>query len=260
MAGDTINAPMFGIKMILPAHWNGFLARGTEVFTLESDTALGTTIMVFPSEEDLNKIEARWNGGVELSPGMDLVPTEPPKIREGKLKSEFKFSGDENRIGYSFAQCGDFGYCYTALLVVNKSSAHHYRDVVDKLSDYVSFYEPTLTDFYGDYNWSEQLKGKYMVTYESAGGYSVKQNHLWLCEDGTFISRIKRKGGFKGTTGDYKGKLRGTYQIDGVGSTGKLLLNFDKLSPLELPLEIKEDVVYMNGLRYSVASEHDQCK
>jgi hypothetical protein len=260
MAGDTINAPMFGIKVILPEHWNGFLARGTEVFTMESDTALGTSIIVFPSEEDLSKIEARWKGGVALSPGMDLEPTVPPKIREGKLSSQFKFTGDDNRVGYSFAQCGEFGFCYTALLVVDKSRAPLYRNVVDELSEYVSFYEPTLTEFYGDYDWSEELKGKYMVSFESAGGYSVKQNHLWLCEDGTFVSRIKRKGGFKGTTGKYKGKLKGTYQAEGIGSTGKILLNFEKLSPLEMPLEIKDDVVYMNGLRYSVSSEHNQCR
>lgn len=260
MAGDTINAPMYGIKVILPEHWNGFLARGTEVFTMESDTAMGTSIIVFPSEEDLSKIEARWQGGVEISPGMDLMPTVPPKIREEKLSSEFKFTGDETRLGYAFAQCGDFGFCYTALLVVDKSRAPLYRDVVDDLSDYVSFYEPTLTEFYGDYNWSEELKGRYMVSYERGGGYGTKQNHLWLCDDGTFVSRIKRKGGFKGTTGNYKGKLKGTYLIEGIGSTGKILLNFEKLSPLELPLEIKDDAVYMNGLRYSVQAEHDQCR
>ena len=258
LAGETIESPLYGIKLVLPDHWNGFLARDTEVFTLNSDTTLETSIMIFPSEENLKAIESRWNSKVELSPGMELIPSEPPRIRDGKLKSEFTFSGDQTRMGYSLAQCGDFGFCYTAFLIINKSSGPKYQGVLDKLSEHIGFFAPTLTSIYGDYNWADQLKGKYVVTYETAG-YSVKQNHLWLCEDGTFQARIKRKGGFKGSTGKYKGKLRGTYQIEGIGANGKILLNFEKLSPLELPLEIRDDVVYMNGLRYSI-SEHNQCK
>ncbi len=258
LSGDTILSPLYGIKLVLPDHWNGFLTRGTEVFTLSSDTTGETSIMIFPSEESLKKIETRWNGHMELSPGVDIIPVEPPKIKDGKLQSEFNFSGNENRMGYSIAQCGDFGFCYTAFLIINKTSGPYYGNVMDKLSQYISFFEPTISDFYGDYNWSQELKGKYMVTYESGGG-STKQNHLWLCEDGSFESRITRKGGLKGSTGEYKGKLKGTYTVDGIGATGKILLNFEKLSPLELSLEIQDEVIYMNGLRYSVGG-HNQCK
>ena len=258
LAGDTILSPLYGIKLVLPDHWNGFLTRGTEVFTLSPDTTGETSIMIFPSEENLKTIETRWNGHVELSPGVDVLPVEPPKIKNGKLQSEFAFSGNENRMGFSIAQCGDFGFCYTAFLIVNKATGSNYRNTLDQLSDYVSFFEPTITEYYGDYDWAQQLKTKYLITYESGGG-STKQNHLWLCEDGTFQSKITRKGGLKGTTGKYKGKLNGTYTITGVGSSGKILLNFEKLSPLELPLEIKDEVIFMNELRYSMA-EHNQCK
>ena len=258
MAGDTIQSPLYGIQLILPAHWNGYLTRGTEVFSLSSDTTMETTMMIFPSEENLKDIETRWNGHVELSPGVDIIPVEPPKIQNGKLQSEFSFSGNENRMGYSIAQCGDFGFCYTAFLIVNKTSGPNYRGIMDELSQYISFFEPTLADFYGDYDWDKELKGKYMVTYESGGG-STKQNHLWLCEDGTFESRITRKGGLKGTTGKYKGKLSGTYTVEGIGPSAKITLNFEKLEPIVLPLEIKEEVIYMAGLRYSVGG-HNQCK
>ena len=258
LAGDTIISPLYGIKLILPDHWNGFLTRGTEVFTLSSDTTGETSIMIFPSEESLKTIETRWNGHVELSPGIDIIPTIPPKIKEDKLQTEFSFSGNENRMGYSIAQCGDYGFCYTAFLIVNKTSGPNYRNTMDKLSKYITFFEPTITEYYGDYNWEQELNGKYLITYERGGG-STKKNHLWLCEDGTFQSRITRKGGLKGSTGKYKGKLSGTYSIDGIGSTATILLNFEKLSPLELPLEIKDEVIYMNGLRYSVGG-HNQCK
>ena len=120
MAGDTIQSPLYGIKMILPEHWNGFLTRGTEVFTLSSDTTGETSIMLFPSEEDLQAIEKRWNGHVEMGPGLDVLPTEPPKIKDGKILCEFNFSGNENKMGYSVAECGDYGFCYTAFLIVDK--------------------------------------------------------------------------------------------------------------------------------------------
>jgi hypothetical protein len=258
LSGDTIMSPLYGIKLILPEHWNGFLASGTEVFTLSSDTTAETSIFIFPSEENLKTIETRWNGHVEMAPGLDVLPVEPPKIRDGKIKSEFDFSGNDNRMGYAIAQCGGHGFCYTAFLIVNKTSRKNYQNVMDELSAYISFFEPTLTDFYGDYNWSEELKGRYMVTYESGGG-SVKQNHLWLCEDGTFEARITRKGGLRGTAGKYRGKQKGTYVVEGVGPSGKIQLNFEKLEPLVLPLEIKEEVIYMAGLRYSVGG-HNQCK
>jgi hypothetical protein len=217
-----------------------------------------TTLMVFPSEENLKAIEKRWNGKVELSPGVDILPVEPPRIKNNSLQSEFSFSGNENRMGYAIAQCGDYGFCYTAFLITNKAKGAYYNNTMQQLSQNISFFEPTLTDFYGDYQWANELSNKYMVTYESAG-YSTRQNHLWLCEDGTFEAHIKRKGGFKGTSGNYKGKQKGTYQIEGVGSTGKIVLNFNKLSPLELPLEIKDEVIFMNGLRYSV-SKNAKCK
>ena len=258
LAGDTILSPLYGIKMVLPDHWNGFLARGTEVFTLSSDTTGETSIMIFPSEESLKTIETRWNGHVELSPGIDIIPTEPPKIKDGKLQTEFSFSGNENRMGYSIAQCSDYGFCYTAFLIVNKTSGPNYKNTLDKLSKYISFFEPTITDYYGDFDWAQELKGKYLITYERSSG-GTKQNHIWLCEDGSFESKLTRKGSFKGSTGDYKGKLKGTYTIEGIGATGKILLNFEKQSPLELPLEVNDEVVFVNGIRYSVA-EHNQCK
>ncbi len=259
LAGDTILAPMFGIEMVLPEHWNGFLTRDTEVVTLNADTIGETNVMIFPTEEDLESIKDRWNGKVTLSPGVDLLPVEPPGIVQGKLKTEFNFSGNEDRMGYAIARCGAYGFCYTAFLIVTKTRGHIYKDVLDKLANSITFFEPTLTEYYGDYNWEQVLKGKYMVTYEVIT-YSAKKNHLWLCPDGTFQARIKRKGGFKGSSGGYKGKLKGTYQVQGVGAKGTLMLNFEKLPPLELPLEVKDDVIYMNGLRYSVAEEHNQCK
>lgn len=258
LSGDTILSPLYGIKLILPDHWNGFLTRGTEVFTLSSDTTGETSIMLFPSEESLKKIEIRWNGQVELSPGIDIIPVDPPKIKDGKLQTEFSFSGNENRMGYSIAQCGDYGFCYTAFLIVSKTSGPNYKNTLDKLSRYITFFEPTITDYYGDFDWARELKGKYLITYESSSG-GTKQNHIWLCDDATFKSKITRKGSFKGSSGNYKGKQNGTYTIEGIGSAGKILLNFEKLSPLVLPLEIKDEVIFMNGTRYSVA-EHNQCK
>ncbi|GJM30535.1 MAG: hypothetical protein DHS20C17_31700 [Cyclobacteriaceae bacterium] len=258
LAGEVIEAPLYGIRLTLPEHWNGFLTRSTEIFTLNSDTTGDTSIMIFPSEESLQDIETRWRGKVEFSPGIVLIPESTPQITGGKLTSAFTLSGNENQQGYAFASCGDFGFCYTAFLMVGASRAEYYGDVLNKLAANINFFQPTITEYYGDYEWPQELKGKYMVTYERGAG-SNKQNHLWLCEDGTFKSQIKRKGGLKGSTGDYKGKLTGTYTIEGTGATGRIQLDFEKLTPLQLPLEIKDEVIYMNGLRYSI-SGHDQCK
>jgi len=257
--GDSIMTPLYGIKLVVPAHWNGFLTRGTEIFTLECDTSGASSIKMFPSEESLKDIENRWRGKIEFAPGIELVPDHEPGIVDGAINTAFSITGDDVQTGFAYATCGDFGFCYTAFLLVDRSQASYYQDVLSELSESITFFKPTITDYYGDYDWSQELKGKYMVTFERGQG-SNKQNHLWLCEDGSFTANITRRGGLKGTTGPYNGKLKGTYSIEGVGSSGRIQLNFDDLTPLQLPLEIKDDVIYMNGLRYSISLEHNRCK
>lgn len=256
--GDTIVAPLYGISFVIPDHWSGFLTRETQVFTLNSDTTGDVKVIVFPSEGKLEDIEARWSKGVELSPEFKVMPTGALVVSEGELTCEFHLENNESLKGYVLAKCGGYGHCYTMVLTAPYNIYTRYKTTLHKLSGRMDFVEPSITGPYEEFDWSETLSHKYLFTYQSGGG-STKGNHLWLCPDGTFHAKLQRRGLLKDAVGDYKGRHTGTYQTEGKGPSGKLLLRFKELSSLDLNLEIKDDLIFINGERYSIA-ENKKCK
>jgi len=96
------------------------------------------------------------------------------------------------------------------------------------------------------------------VTFTSYQHYK-KENHLWLCADGTFKSKLNRKGLAKESSSKYYGKKKGTWKAEGVGATGKLYLSFKKLNEIEVQLEITDEKIHMNNERYFVM-ESPNCK
>ena len=116
--------------------------------------------------------------------------------------------------------------------------------------------EPSLGSIYENFDWSEKLKNKYLATYVS-NPYVKKNNQVWLCADGTFKSLLRQKG-FGELTKKQSGKQSGTWEAQGVGAKGELILNFKKAHPLRVEMELKDDKLMVNGIRFYIM-EH-QCK
>ena len=257
-AGETITAPLYGLTLTLPENWRGYLTQETSIFTLNCDSVNDVNIRVYPSEESLESIKSRWSQGVELSPGLKAMPIGEVEKTKNGLKTAFKFTGNPGVKGFSRVVCGSYGHCYTAFITAPTNMYMQYQNALEVLATGTEFKEPWLEDFYGDHHWSEALSGKYIFNYDIGEG-SRKTNQLWLCEDGTFETKIIRKKALKGVAGPYHGKQKGTYRIEGVGSTGVLILEFKDLAPLRLDLSIRDEHIFINEQRF-LASTHDKCQ
>ena len=133
-----------------------------------------------------------------------------------------------------------------------------YKKNFDELVASSQMSEPTIGSIYGDFDWAEFLKNKYLMSIATDGNYK-EQNEIWLCDDGTFKSKIKSKGFGKAENSPYRGKKKGTWTAEGVGEKGKLKLNFEKNAPVVLDMEIKDDKIFINGGRF-FALQYEGCK
>jgi hypothetical protein len=161
--------------------------------------------------------------------------------------------------GYAIAKCSKFGPCISALMVCPAQFYEEGKKTVKSLMESSSFGEPSDASPYVDFDWKEFLSGKMLMTYlvvESAS----RDTKIHLCKDGTFLADIRKKGLMKDYNPQYKGKLKGSWTVNGLGDQTKLTLTFDKgQSPLEATLTIKDEKIYTNGERY-YAGYSDYCK
>ena len=256
--GDEFFAPVNGIKFKMPEGWTGYIPMGTDVLSMRLDSARELDIMVRAYEDGLDNIKARWERGSELARGIFAKPVGEFEVTDERIMGSFSFSNDKSRMGHALAICGPYGKCASMVVLVPTYLHEKYKDLLTGVADNLSFVEPTLQDLNADYDWSTELRGKYLVLYEGTNT-SLKANHIWLCPDGTFRSEAERRGEMKGQAGPYGGKQKGTYRLMGVGPQGRLILEFKKADNLDITLMLKDEMVYLNGDRYTV-SNNTKCK
>ncbi|MEM9327455.1 MAG: hypothetical protein AAGA85_17445 [Bacteroidota bacterium] len=256
-AGEEFYAPLNGIKFRVPEGWSGYVPMGTDVFSMRLDSARELDIMVRAGADNLEQIKARLDQGSEMARGIFARPIGEFEINGSRVTGSFYFSNDKSRKGHVLAKCGEFGKCATMVVITPAPSHEKYKDLLAGIADNLFFVAPTLEEQFADYDWSVQLRGKYLVLYEGTNT-SLKANHLWLCSDGTFRSKAERKGEQKGQAGPYSGNKKGTYRLMGMGMQGRLVLEYKKADDLDIILTLKDQQVYLNGDRY-VVSNNTKC-
>jgi hypothetical protein len=122
-----------------------------------------------------------------------------------------------------------------------------------------SFVEPSTESPYANFDWKKFLSNKTLVTYAVLQAGS-KETTIDLCADGTFTASVTKKGMFKDSNPQYKGRLTGTWVASGVGDTGELTFEFKKKLPaLKATLTIRDEKIFANEDRY-FAAESSKCK
>ncbi len=256
ISGMEITGPRGAISLLVPPNWSGFLDANTSLFLLSLDTAYDAN-MVFRSEETtLEDIRERWQLGNDAAVGL-AVEEEIEQLGENKIALKFKNAYDNTRKGYALAICGDYGFCGTLIFTSDAKYFSNYEKAVNKFVDQLQF-NPPKSGPYVTFNWKEELSEKYLFNYETKEA-SRKQNELWLCLDGSFTAKLIRKGLFKDEAKDYQGNQKGSYELSGIGPKGKLTLTIKKKEPIEIDLEIKEEILYLNGNRFNIAF-NQKCK
>jgi len=259
-AGNLLYAPRLGFKANVPSAWTGVLPRQSEVFLLSSAT--GAQIFVMGREQGpIELLKEVWDEGVDLN-GQISLKAKASSLVAGILSAEVEAKGQFINKGfkaYAVARCGQDGPCVSALAVMPVQQYDAVKKVVDSFMGTATFEPPSLASPYADFNWKEFLTNKMVTTYAFIEDGS-KETIVHLCGDGKFTANVKKKGILQQQNPQYKGKLTGSWSVDGVGEKGQLHLVFDKgLPELTTELTIKEEQIYSGLERYFVA-DSDKCK
>jgi len=257
--GDSLTGPRYGIVTVVPEGWTGMLPTDTDIFFLVSTENPDGQIFVRAYNGDYDLVRERWKSGLPLDRGVIVRATGEVLDKKNYLESEVEIAGNTRDLkGSVAAMCSEYGACLSVFVVGPSKGFDGLKAGFQKFLENTTMVEPTLIEEYQDFSWSEYLLSKYLVTFTSYQNYK-KENHLWLCADGTFKSKLNRKGLAKESSNKYFGKKKGTWRAEGVGATGKLYLAFKKLNEIEVLLEITEEKIHMNNERYFVM-ESPNCK
>ncbi len=249
--GDELYAPRLGFTLSVPAGWMGTLPQNSSIFLLSSLKGIDGQIFVLGDTTDFETMKIRWPQGLELEEGRVLKSNGNIIEENGILFSMVILTGGQNQAytGFIAARCGEYGRCVSALLTCEVKNLEEMKKSVHEFLNSVNFVSPNMKNEYDGYDWKLFLANKQLIHYDNVVG-SKSVNELWLCEDGTFMSKLKRTGVVKGEIGKYKGKHKGTWETSSFGKTGTLRLNFEKLPPVEVDLLIEDDHIFLNRKRH----------
>lgn len=262
-AGDTVSSPRLGLVTRVPEGWDGVLPRDTEVFLLmPSSNTIGEIYVVVNDKLDLQGQEKRWMAGIDLSGGLRLQPEGEITTRgTGVISTMGKIAGDkannQARI-YIEAKCSPAGFCVSYIATADPSSFENVKQALQTFVDNTIFSTPSNESPYTKFDWKKFLSGKILlgIGYESSG---KREDEVNLCADGTFQSQITRTGIFKDQAKGYQGKKRGKWDVKNNKEKATITFTFQKLPPVEIEIEAKDEEIYVKGQRYFVG-ESEVCK
>ena len=257
--GQEIFAPMVGYKGIVPNGWFGTLPQEEEVFLMIPNGNADGYMFINANPMDLSKLRKDWNYDLSLTDELVISLKGEPLIEGNRMTGNFEVTGSRTPYkGYAVAIDGGYGWTLTLSLLSPVDNFDNYRKNFDQLLASSEVVEPSIGSVYGDFNWAEFLKNKYLMSYLSSTQYK-EQDEIWLCGDGTFRTKIKSKGRLVTEKSPYKGSRKGTWTAEGIGEKGKLNLSTTKSENVSLEMEIKDDKIFINGGRF-FALENTQCK
>jgi hypothetical protein len=257
--GDTVHSPRLGLNTIIPSGWEGVLPRESEVFLLMSNTLNGEIYAVVNEGIDKAGQVKRWMNGMEVSEGLRLLPDGDITNRGDAICANVKVTGNKPNNGdkiYLEGKCSPYGFCVSYMLTSDPGSYDKIRSAMQSLVDATQFSKPSTESPYVNFNWKKFLSGKVLlnIDYEQT---SKREDQVSFCADGTFRSDITRKGVFKEQSKGYKGRKKGTWDVKSKGEKATLTFSFEKLAPVTVNMEIRNEQMYVNGKRYFIGNSED---
>ena len=257
--GAEIFAPMVGYKGIVPDGWFGTLPQKEEVFLMIPNGNASGYMFITAHHIPLSQLQKDWMQDYSVTDDIVISIKGNPKVEGNKMSADFTATGGrEPFVGYAEAIEGGYGWTVVMILLSPVSQVETYSKNFNQLLASSVVQEPSIGSVYGDFNWAEFLKNKYLMSYLSNADFK-EQDEIWICADGTFRSRIKSRGSLNVDKRKYAGRKKGTWTSEGVGEKGTLNLSFSKNDPVTLNMEIMDDKIFMNGGRF-FALENNNCK
>ena len=252
-AGDTVRSPRLGISSRIPVGWDGVLPRDTEVFLLLPATNLNGEIYVLVNDKlNIQEVRKRWEAGVELSPGLRLqvdgnIMTRGTDIIAAYGSVSGEKANTQGRI-YLEAKCSPYGFCLSFMATADPSSIERVKGALQYAVDNTSFVQPSNESPFKNFDWKKFLSGKILLSVDDETG-GKRKDEVDMCADGTFQSRINRTGIFKGRAKEYHGKKTGKWDVKSNASKAIIALVFEKLAPVEIEIEARDEEIYIKGER-----------
>jgi len=250
---------MVGYRGIVPDGWFGTLPQEEEVFLMIPNGNTAGYMFINANPMDIKQLRKEWNNHLSLTDELVISLKGEPIMEGNRMTGEFEVTGARTPYqGYAVAIDGGFGWTLTMSILSPVDKYEEHRKNFDQLVASSKVVEPSLGSRYGDFDWAEFLKNKYLMSYISSTQVK-EQDEIWLCADGSFRSKIKSKGRLVTEKSPYKGSRKGTWTAEGVGEEGKLMIATSKNEAVTLKMEIKDDKIFINGSRF-FALENNQCK
>ncbi len=257
--GQDIFAPMVGYRGVVPNGWFGTLPQEEEVFLMIPTGNANGFMFIHAHHEPLNRLKDDWKHDFSVTDEIVISIKGEAKIEGNRMWAEFDVTGSrEPFVGYAEAIEGGYDWTVVMILLSPVDKYESYKENFDDLVASSKLEEPSIGTIYGDFNWAEFLKNKYLMSYLSSIQYK-EQDEIWPCADGTFRSKIKSKGKLVVEKSPYKGSKKGTWTAKGIGETGELILRLPKDPDVVLNMEIRDDKIFINEGRF-FALEYAGCK
>jgi len=262
-AGDTIRSPRMGVVAVVPEGWEGVLPRDTEIFLLMPvDNTIGEIYVALNNNIDMQGQKMLWKEGLDMGNGTKLMLDGETSMRTPDVITGMaKLSGTNTNRGkkvYVEAKCSPVGFCLVYMLSADVQSFDHAKVALQAIVDHTTFGKPSTESPYLNFDWKKFLSGKVllMTGYE---GKSKREDKVIFCADGTFQSHLTRSGIFKDQSKEYQGNKKGKWEVQSNGENATITFSFNKLPPLDIMIEVKEEEIFVKGRRYFVG-EDQTCK
>lgn len=257
--GEEIYAPMVGYKGVVPNGWFGTLPQEEEVFLMIPNGNTNGFMFINAHHIGLSTLKEAWQKDFSVTDEIVVSVKGEATIKDNRMTADIEVTGAREEFkGYAVAIEGGYDWTIAMLLLSPVNKYEEYKKNFDQLLASSVVQEPSIGSIYGDFNWAEFLKNKYLMSYLSSTQYK-EQDEIWLCSDGTFRSKIKSKGRLVTEKSPYKGSRKGTWSAEGIGEKGKLMISTSKNEAVALEMEIKDDKIFINGGRF-FAMENNDCR
>lgn len=268
----VVDYPYLGIKFTIPENWKG--QETEEAFIIGSDTHPGLIVLIPHEAKSIQELEQAANQGISED---NVYLNKTGKLNvfgaEG-IGGEFSgyMEGTEAK-AYIIGVVNPFGYGVTVIAVTDVANySVKYKKWAEQLAKSLQFRspeEPQKTKEWKD--WFNGAKLVYMKSDYSSGasygGYSTYSSYssrreILLCSNGQFSYysssqfSVDTGGGFAGSNGNDDGSWKISWDASGNST---LMLSFNSGEQASYDLAYKDNKTTLNGQRYFVIKDHNEC-
>lgn len=259
--GTWLESSELGVAFTVPPGWRGAWPAGSEVFVLQPESDPSVYILAMGEEATREDLAATMAAPISLGDGLSLSPTGQVTNRGKALVGRYQVVGGAHRLdAYGEAVAGAHGVAVAYILIATPASLASHEAAVRKLTDGTALGAPTDGQATAEGggtgsgekdSWDAYLKGKYIVRYYTATGYTDEQ-HLWLCSDRSFYRRGAGGGFGGGASGAFQADSTGRWMASGIGEYGRLELSYADggSAQHELRWDYQKNQLFVDGKRW----------